>query len=161
MKRTLTIVLLLLGAALGSRAHARNLQNRFGMGMMLHDLNGLASLSLRYVPELHYAVGFSLGFDSGSSGYTMMGGRVNRYVDLQENLNAYLGVAAYYLSKATTGVTSRGYQIDALLGIEAFLPGLSDLGFTFETGLGYRSLAGTSLKTLGNGFLGTAIHYYF
>ncbi len=161
MKRTLTILLLLLGSASTPHAEARNLQNRFGMGMMLHDLSGLASVSLRYVPELHYAVGFSLGFDSGSSGYTMMGGRLNRYVDLQENLNAYLGVAAYYVARATAGVTTRGYQIDALLGIEAFLPGLSDLGLTFETGLGYRSLAGTSLRTLGNGFLGTAIHYYF
>jgi len=154
-------IVLLVGAAASTQAHGRNLATRVGAGLLIQDLNGLASISLRYLPDLHYSVGFSAGFDTGATGYSTIGVRVNRYVDIQENLNAYLGVAAYYLSRAAAAVTTRGYQLDALLGVEAFLPGLNDLGISFETGIGYRSFAGTSLRTVGNGFLGTAIHYYF
>ncbi len=156
------IGILLLGAILATPdAFGRTLTDRVGAGLMIQDLNGLASISLRYLPDPHYTIGFSAGFDTGATGYSTLGVRVNRYVDLQENINAYLGVAAYYLSQAATTGNTRGYQIDALFGVEVFLAGLSDLGISFETGIGYRSFAGTSLRTIGNGFLGTAIHYYF
>lgn len=161
MKYTLTLIVAILALISPGPAQGRPLENRMGAGLMLHDLNGLASLSFRYVPRNHMTLGFTVGFDTSASGFTLLGGRLTRNVDLQENINAYLGVAAYYLARSTAGVTSRGYEIDALMGVEAFLPGLTDLGLSFETGLGYRSLAGTTLKTIGNGFLGTAIHYYF
>jgi hypothetical protein len=162
MKKRLLSLFLLLSAASSTPLFARSLENRMAAGVMLHELGGLASLSLRYVPESHYAIGFSAGFDTGSSGFTLLGARVNRHVDLQENLNAYLGLGAYYLARSTTATTTaHGYELDAVIGVEAFLPGLSDLGVSFETGLGYRSLQGSSLKTLGSGMLAAAIHYYF
>lgn len=145
-----------------ANAAARNLEGRLGVGLAFPDLGAQPALSARFAALTHLNIGVIAGFDTGDAqGYTLLGARANRHVDLQENLNAYFGVAAYYLSRKAGTATEHGYQVDALLGVEAFLPGLSDLGFSFETGLGFRSLQGDSLRTVGNGFLGTAVHYYF
>ncbi len=148
---------------------ARNLDNRWGFGVSLQDFNSLAALSLRRHFSPHISVSFLLGFDTlDSKSASLIGAKLMKNIYLEENLNLFLGMGAYLISNkdsTTSGSSesgvSNGFEFDGLLGAEFFLSGLPNLGLMFETGFAVRSVRTVSFKTIGSGFAGAAIHFYF
>lgn len=137
---------------------AKNLGDATGIGAALPDWNGVAILSVRHAVTPYYLVSVGSGFDSDTTRKLfILGGKIYRQVHLEENVNVALGVGAQYLNS----VAASGWEVDALLAFEAFLSGIPRLGLLFETGVGVRKLGETSLRSLGSGFLGFGIHYYF
>ncbi|MBI4405627.1 MAG: hypothetical protein HY537_15810 [Deltaproteobacteria bacterium] len=142
---------------------AKNLEGRWGAGLVLQDFNNLAALSFKHHFSQHLGVQFLGGFDTqDSSNALILGGKVTRNAYLEENLNFYIGLGGYIISdKNNTENTSTGFELDGLVGAEFFLSGLPNLGFQFEVGAAMRSLRRVSFKTVGGTFAGAGIHYYF
>ena len=148
--------------AWSSTSSAKELTERWGAGLTLHDFQRLPAISFRYGIAPNLNAEFLLGVDTNSAaGATAIGVKIYRNAVVESQVNFFVGMGLHYLSQSLAGVTTSGYELDALMGAEFFLRGLENLGILFETGLGYRSVGGTSLRTVGNGFLGAGIHYYF
>lgn len=159
--RLLLLVALTLGASTG---WSKDLRDRFGAGLGLHDFNNTPTVSIRYVPETGgFTTTAQVGFNtSASSGSTVIGAKIQQNAASEENINFFFGLAAYMLlNKIGGGATASGFELDVLMGAEFFLSGLPNLGIELQTGLAYRSIQGTAFRTVGSGFLGSAFHYYF
>jgi len=144
--------------------YAKNLEQRFGAGVSFHDFQKTPALSLRYAASPYFFSDFLAGFDSDDRvNLALLGVKIARHVILEENMNLYLGLGAFYLSAKPEGSTrlQSGLEFDALLGAEFFLAGIPNLGFVLETGIGLRNLDKMTVRTLGSGFLGAGMHYYF
>lgn len=132
--------------------------------MSLMDFNRSAALSLRFHPSRYLAVSALVGFDTEETkNSSLLGAQIHRAFSLEENLNFFLGAGVYALSEKgglASNPNASGVEIDALIGAEFFFPGLGNLGFLFQTGVGMRTLRKTSIKVLGDGFAGVGIHYY-
>ena len=147
-----------------TNATAKNLDGRIGPGVVLTDFQRAPALSVRWSPSQWVTTDYLLGFNTDDSvNLTLLGVKVVRHFILEENLNFYLGVGGYYLAAKVDGaaLVSTGIELDAILGLEFFLSGLPNLGLQVETGLGMRTVKKMALRTLGNGFLGLGVHYYF
>jgi hypothetical protein len=142
-----------------SMAQAKNLDNRFGFGMTYQNFNQAPSLSLKYFHDNLLATNFLFGFNTENNSY-LIGAKTLRNVVLEENMNLYVGLAAYIVSNRVT-TTDTGLEFDALFGGEFFLSGLPNLGIQFEAGIGLRSLRTASFQTIGGAFATGGIHYYF
>lgn len=155
MKRKI-LLLFLLAAHPGP---GRNLENRWGFGVSLQDFNSLPSLSLRRHFNPHISASFLAGFDtSDKTNASILGGKFMRLVYLEENLNFFMGVGAFFIAdRGDTPNTSNGFEFDGLLGAEFFISGLPNLGVLLETGFAVRTVRKVVFRTIA----GTAIHYYF
>jgi len=156
--------LLLLAIALAPSAlQARQLGGRTGFGMTLHDFNNTPSLSMRYHMSNYQSATVLVGFNTDDANRSfVLGGKFYQNAHLEENLNFYIGVGGFIIAdKGGNPTTSTGIEINGLFGAEFFIPGLHNLGLQFETGVAIRTVRRVSFATLGNGFLGMGIHYYF
>lgn len=140
-------------------ALAKNLDNRLGFGVSYQNFNQSPALSLKFFHDNFIATNFLFGFNTEDNSY-LIGAKSLRNVVMEENMNLFIGVAGYVLSNRTTSLDT-GLQFDALLGGEFFLAGLPNLGLTFETGFGLRSLRTTNFRTIGGAFASGSLHYYF
>lgn len=145
--------------------HAKTLDGRVGAGMTIMDFNRSAALSLKYHATRYVDVTGLVGFDTEETkNSTLFGGQIHRNFSIEENMNFFLGMGIYALSEKSTTATgsanTSGVEADGLLGAEFFFPGLSNLGFQFQTGIGVKTLRKLSVKVLGDGFAGIGIHYY-
>lgn len=161
--RSLIIYVLWLGSVFFSlTSAAASLSGRWGAGVSIHDFHTLPSLTLRYYPVARLATSFHLGFNTNdTNGATLVGAKAQHMVNIEENLNFYVGAGLFHLSERMgPGTSSSGLEMDALVGAEFFLPGLPNLGIQFETGIACRSVGSTTFRTIGSGFLGYGIYYY-
>ncbi len=142
---------------------ARNMEGRTGFGITLHDFDYTPSLSMRYHMSNYQSATVLVGFNTADPNKTfVLGGKFYQNAHLEENMNFYVGIGGFLIAdKAGNPSTSTGIEISGLFGGEYFLPGLPNLGIQFETGVALRTVREVSFATLGNGFLGAAIHYYF
>ena len=142
---------------------AKNLEGRVGCGLSLLDFNHAPALSVRLHPSTHVATTLVVGFNTATNtSLTAVGGQIHRYTSLEENLNFFLGAAAYLLAdKGGSSTLTTGIELDGLIGVEFFFIGLSNLGLQLQTGVGMRTLRSFALKVVGDGFAGFAFHYYF
>lgn len=143
----------------GVFSHAKNLENRYGVGASLLEIKPLLPvISLRFIPEEHYSGIFDFGFDSNpNSPVITLGIRVLRYIILEENMNSFIGVGIYYLSKKN-GNTENGASLKALIGHELFLPFFPNMAFQFETGFSCRAMTNTTSISI---LISAGLHYYF
>ena len=154
---------LVLALALASAgAGAVSLSGRTGLGASLHDFGGTATFSAQYHLTRHFALTGQVGFDTAPSRRVAIAAlKIRRNLALEENAIFYSAMAGAYLSSRGSPTPESGWEVDWLLGLEFFLPGLPSLGLQFETGVGYRTLGEGTLRTLGSGLLGLGFHYYF
>lgn len=162
------IRLVLLGVVLhscfASCLQARQLEGRTGLGLTIHDLDNTPTLSYRHHLTQYQSFVLLAGFNTASDKKTLiLGGKFLHNVHIEENINVHLGVGGYLINGLVGGGpnTSTGIELAGILGGEFFLSGLPNLGFTFETGVAMRTIDKVQFATIGNGFLGLAIHYYF
>ncbi len=140
---------------------AKSLEGRFGAGVSYQNFTQSGALSLKFFHSNHLATNVYTGFNTESGTY-LLGARSLRNVILEENMNVFLGLGASFVSSsATAGTADYGVGLDVLFGGEFFLPGLPNLGLSFEMGLGLRSLRTTSFRSIGGGFASGGIHYFF
>jgi hypothetical protein len=156
MKRGLLGVLLVLSTS----AWGKNLDGRAGFGLSYLDLTTGPALSLKFFHTNLVASDFIFGFNTETGAY-QLGVKSLRNVVMEENLNLYLGIGGFLVSTSDSTGRATGLEFDALVGGEFFLAGLPNLGFTFEVGIGLRSLRTTGFRTIGGAFASGGIHYYF
>lgn len=145
-------------------AFSKTLDGRMGAGMTIMDFNRSAALSLKYHATRYIDITGLVGFDTEETkNSTIFGGQIHRNFSIEENMNFFLGLGLYALSEKGSTATSAnhsGIEADGLLGAEFFLPGLTNLGFQFQTGIGIKTMKKLSVKVLGDSFAGVGIHYY-
>lgn len=159
----LLILLALLSAA--GVAQAKDLSNRLGIGYTNNfGLNrDLPSLALRYYPNADYGVMGSLGIDTTKNSSSFgFGAKIVKIVFREDNLNFYTGAGAAIVSQETAGSNSSGFDLSGVAGAEFFLPGLENLSFSFEAGVGITSISNqTRFRTIGDSPLRAGIIFYF
>lgn len=163
MKALLTITTLLLLVFSWKSSVARNMENRFGFGMTINNLGNLPGISFRSPLSKYQSFGGVFAVDTTDGNRLLvLGGKLYQNTVLEENLNFYLGLGAFLEQDGRGGTaTTSGFEFQGIVGAEFFLPGLPNLGFAFETGIGIRTLRQVSIHTLGTGFLGSSVHCYF
>lgn len=142
---------------------ARHLDGRTGVGITLHDFEYTPSVSLRFHLSNYQSVTVLSGFNTEASKHNLViGGKLHQNIFLEEGMNFYASVGAFLITgKLGQPTTSGGVEISGCMGGEFFLHNLPNLGFSFETGVAIRTIRQVSFVTLGNGFIGSAVHYYF
>lgn len=155
--------LLLVFLLAASSIYAKNLENRNGFGVSLHDFDQTPSVSMRHHFSAYSSGTLMVGFNSKDANRTILaGGKIYQHAHLEENMNFYVGLGAFFLSHRDTDLSVySGFELEGLVGGEFFFAGLPNLGFQFETGVALRTVKETVFKTLGGGFLGVGVHYYF
>ncbi len=162
MRKSLFLVMASL-CLLSSPAFAKHLEGRTGFGVTLHDFDLTPAVSFRYHISNYQSVTLLAGFNSDPDKRALvLGGKLYQNAHLEENLNFYVGCGGFLIQdKGGLPTTSTGLELSGFFGAEFFFGGLPNLGVMFETGIAVRTVRQVAIATLGNGFMGAAIHYYF
>jgi hypothetical protein len=159
--RILILVVLLAVPA----AFAKDLSSRLGIGYS--DQFGLdeslPSLAVRYYPNADYGLMGALGVDTAKNNSRFgVSAKIVKIVFREDNLNFYTGAGAGIVSQETNGQNNSGFDLDGVAGAEFFLPGLENLSFSFEAGVGITSISNqTRFRTIGDSPLRAGIIFYF
>ncbi len=151
--------------ALGSSAHAKDLSTRLGIGYSNQfGLNeDLPSIAMRYFPNGDYGIMGALGIDTQEDN-SRFGAqfKILKLVFKEDNLNFYTGAGAGLVSREQNNQNDSGFDLSGFVGAEFFLPGLENLGFSFEAGVGVTSIDNeVRFRTIGDHPLRAGIMFYF
>ena len=146
-------------------AWGKDLTNRLGIGYkdQFAPDSSIPSLAVQYYPGADIGISGSIGVDtvSNNSRFGAMA-KLYRIIFQEDNLNFYMGAGAGLLSNQVAGTTSSGFELMAYGGAEFFLPGLENLGFSFEAGTAIDSTGnGTRFRTFGDSPLRAGMIFYF
>jgi len=146
----------------GFSAEAKEMSRRLGVGFANEYSINLPSVAAVYYPASNYAVTGALGIDtqSNNSSFAVQGG-MRKILFTEDNMNFHMGGILSLISQSITGTTNSGFEIGALVGGEFFLPGLENLGLSFDTGVGVTNVSSVRFRTLGNSFLTAGMIFYF
>jgi len=158
--RHLLLAAALLSAPLSARA-VDNSSRLFGMGFNTHVT---PALSFKYVPaarvELVYLAGVSLAKPVGltkTQTTVSLGNKLQYVLVAEEQMNLYAALGLIFSFGSTP------FQVDYFAGpgVEFFLPGLANLGFYAEFGLGGNHRGRPFISTFADPSFGAGLHYYF
>jgi hypothetical protein len=127
---------------------------------------GVNGLSIRYWDDKLGLEGI-LGFASGDVTSSVdIGGKFLGLLKKEQNMNIYgFGIVGIESYSKIAGVSNSdtSFLIGGGLGTEFFIPGLPNLGFSAEIGLGFRSLGkdSTEFATFSGWLPDVGIRYYF
>ena len=156
----------------------KNLHQRLGVGYMRSAFEELSTLTARYYPSSKWGVAGSLGLDTKKKdGRFSFSAKFYYLVFTEENMNFYMGSEAGLLSRSveveeeeeeanseeeTLRKSALGFSLSAFIGGEFFLPGLKNLGFSFESGFQVTS-ANDEIRfnTIGFSPIRAGIIFYF
>jgi hypothetical protein len=144
-------------------ASAKDLTNRLGVGYKDQFDSGTAGLAVQYYPGPDLGVSGTLSIDTkkDNSSFGALA-KLYRIVFQEDNLNFYMGGGAGLVSQETSGSNSSGFQLLAYTGCEFFLPGLENLGLSFEAGASITSLSSSvRFRTYGDSPIRAGIIFYF
>ena len=144
-------------------AHAKDMSNRLGIGYKNQFGADVPGVAVQYYPGSDLALSGTLGVDTQSAN-SRFGAmlKLNKIVFQEDNMNFYMGAGAGLLSQETTGRTDSGFELMGFGGAEFFLPGLENLGFSFEAGVAVTSLSnGVRFRTFGDSPLRAGMIFYF
>jgi len=153
----LTLVILPLAA------QAKDMSNRLGIGYKNQFGADVPGVAVQYYPGSDLALSGTLGVDTQTAN-SRFGAmlKLNKVVFQEDNMNFYMGAGAGLLSQETTGRTDSGFELMGFGGAEFFLPGLENLGFSFEAGVAVTSLSnGVRFRTFGDSPLRAGMIFYF
>jgi hypothetical protein len=165
MRRVFARFLIMLVCLSAANAGAKDLSSRLGIGYS--DQFGLdrslPSLAMRYYPNADYGIMGAIGVDTTKDASRFgAGAKIVKIVFREDNLNFYTGAGAAIVSQETAGKNSSGFDLNGVAGAEFFLPGLENLGFSFEAGVGITSISSqTRFRTIGDSPLRAGIIFYF
>lgn len=146
-------------------AHAKDLSSRLGIGYadQFGLTSDLPSLAIRYYPNPDYGLMGTIGVDTEKDNSRFGAGvKIIKIVFKEDNLNFYTGAGAALVSQETNGSNSSGFDLSGIAGAEFFLPGLENLGFSFEAGVGITSISNeVRFRTIGESPLNAGIIFYF
>ena len=160
MKQTFIFILMFLSLS----SLAADLRGRMGVGATNQLANGVPAISLKIQRSKTYALGAVVGFKSDEEN-TLYGAGVKFYRIIfdEPQLNFYLsGLFAAQNYIDTANQVQSGHQVDANLGTEFHFAGLESIGFSFEFGISARNedSRGSSLETVGDQIIKSAVHFY-
>ena len=152
-----------------SQAMAVNLSDRIGLGYSNAFLSDdLDSVQVKYSPTNSLSIVGALGINTQDNDSTFgFAAKAHKIIFHETNLNFYLGGHAAFVSQEVTAfnntsTTESGVEFAVLAGVEFFIPGLENLGITFETGFGLSSLGeGITFKTVALHPLQAGMIFYF
>jgi len=151
---------------LPSPLYAKELLGRVGLGYNAQfantsQTNGTPGISLKYGLAPRSAIELIAGFYSGSQGSGVFAGKYMQTIHAESYANFYFltGLGYVYANQ------KNGIEILGGLGSEFFIPGVDNVGISFEAGMSAESLTSASgslvLKTFGVSFLNAGMHFYF
>lgn len=144
-------------------AQAKDLTSRLGIGYSDQFSEPLPSIGIKYWPDAKLGFGAALGIDTekDNSRFGLMA-RLYRVIFTEENLNFYMGTGAGLLSIETAGKSDSGFELGGFFGSEFFLPGLENLGITFEAGVSVTSVTDeVRFRTYGDSPIRAGMTFYF
>ena len=146
-------------------AQAKDLNSRLGIGYTNNfGLDeDLPSLALRYYPNSDYGITGSIGVDTTKDNSRFgFGAKLMKIIFREDNLNFYAGASAAIVSQEVSSKNSSGFDLSGVAGAEFFMPGLENLSFSFEAGVGITSISNqTRFRTIGDSPLRAGIFFYF
>lgn len=162
------ICILPIVAMISSQAMAVNLADRIGVGYSNAFISGdLDSIQVKYSPTNTLSIVGALGINTQDESSTFgFLGKAHKIIFHETNLNFYLGghvaFASQEVSVGNNSETESGVEFAVLGGVEFFIPGLENLGITFETGFGLTTLGeGITFRTLAFHPLQAGMIFYF
>lgn len=144
-------------------AEAKDLSNRLGIGYKNQSSVDLPGIAVQYWPGPDLGLSATLAIDTQTSN-SKFGAMVKLYrvIFPEDNLNFYLGAGAGLLSTETSGQNQSGFEMMGFAGAEFFLPGLENVGFSFEAGTAITSISsGTRFRTFGDSPIRAGGTFYF
>lgn len=164
------VVALVALVSLLPQAEAKDLSNRLGIGYKsqfaadLPNFGDLPGIAVQYYPGADIGVSATLAVDTrkNNSRFGFLA-KLYRIVFQEDNLNFYMGAGAGILSQETaTGSNESGFELMGFGGAEFFLPGLENLGLSFEAGTAITSVSsGVRFRTFGDSPLRAGFIFYF
>lgn len=161
--RVFTLAAVALSMGLASSAEAKDLSNRLGIGYKNQFSIDLPGIAVQYYPGADLGLSATLAVDTqkDNSRFGFMV-KMYRIIFEEDNLNFYMGAGAGLLSQEINKDNQSGFELMGFGGAEFFLPGLENLGFSFEAGAGITSISsGTRFRTFGDSPLRAGIIFYF
>jgi len=159
---TVLLVILLLAAG---NVSAKNLQGRTALGYSSQlSTNDIDSISIKYWPNSRLCIQGLLGvMMSDPLDEIDFGAKLLYNVKEEQNMNVYAGGGAGIANvDPDPGDSDTALFVSGILGVEFFLSGLPNLGFSSELGLKFYS--SDNFDAVGfdaDTFLEAGIHYYF
>ena len=146
----------------GGISDAKEMSRRLGVGYSNEYSVNLPSIAAVYYPSSNFGVTGALGIDTSNqnSNFAIQGG-VRKILFTEDNMNFHMGGLLSLLSQSVAGTNNSGFELGAVVGGEFFLPGLENLGLTFDTGVGVTNVTSVRFRTLGNSFLNAGMIFYF
>lgn len=163
--RILALLVLFYSVILGSTAFAKDLSNRLGVGYsnQFGVSDEMPSIAMRYYPNSDYGVMGSIGVDTENNASRFgFAAKIMKLVFREDNMNFYTAASAGIVSRELSGKNESGFDLAGLVGAEFFLPGLENLGFSFEAGVGITSISSeVRFRTIGDSPLRAGMIFYF
>ena len=158
----LSVVVFCLGLG-APQAEAKDLAHRLGVGYKNQFSSDVPAIALQYYPGADLGISIALGIDTNKDNSRFGGmGKLYRIVFQEDNLNFYMGAGAGLVTTEVNTISQSGFEMMGFVGSEFFLPGLENLGFSFEAGIGVTSLSsGVRFRTFGDSPLRAGIIFYF
>ncbi len=154
---------LLAGVFATSSVQAKDLSHRLGVGYKNQFASDVPAVALQYYPGADLGLSAALGVDTqkDNSRFGAMA-KLYRIIFQEDNLNFYMGAGAGVVTTEVATKSESGFELMGFVGTEFFLPGLENLGFSFEAGTAVTSLSsGVRFRTFGDSPLRAGIIFYF
>lgn len=154
---------LILILAVAFTANAKDLTHRLGVGYKNQFYMNAPAVAMQYYPNPSFGLSGAIAVDTtkNDSKFGLMA-KLYRIVFAEKQMNFYMGGGAGMLSDEVAGKNNSGFELNAFVGGEFFIPGLDSLGFSFESGVGVVSMSnGSQFRTYGDSPLRAGIVFYF
>lgn len=163
MKMLKKILALVIVSLFSSLVFAKEMPQRLGVGIKDNTSESLPSLAGIYHLNGLTAMTGGIGVDTKKD-YSKFQINVGvRHVIFHENqLHYYAGgqLGLVTFEEPITG-KENGFEANFLMGVEFFLTGLENVGFSVEGGLGLSSVKNTRIRTLADNPMRAGIIFYF
>jgi len=141
---------------------AKDMQQRLGVGYRNSFIVDVPAVAANYFFSNEIATQFSIGMDTQKdNSRSAYGLGLRRTIFKEANLNFHIGGQVGLVNQEISGSTSSGFDLAALAGVEFFMAGLENLGFSVDTGIAMSSIQQTRFRTVGQSFLSAGIFFYF
>ena len=158
--------LLVLSVWNSPRAEAKSLFGRIGLGYNAQFANtelthGVPGISVKYGISPRSQLEIVGGVYSGSEGSGVAALKYMQTIHPESYANFYFLLGAGLISANHKS----GTEFLGGLGTEFFIPGVDNVGISFETGVSVENLTSVTgsfvLKTFGVSFINAGMHFYF
>ncbi|MCX7977954.1 MAG: organic solvent tolerance protein [Bdellovibrionaceae bacterium] len=143
-------------------SEAKNLMQRLGIGPKNNSSFEMPALGAVYYPNSDYGLTGGVGVDTArnNSKFSLNVG-LRRIIFQEDNMNFFFGGALGLVNYESAGDKQSGFELNLVFGMEFFLPGLENLGFNVESGVGIASLRDVRFRTLADDPFRAGIIFYF